>query len=358
MSRRLLVVAATVAALMPAALTAGTAVAAPTDPFILEGQLDQSTLTEKITSPAGVGVDQQTGNVIVFDAATSNLVQFDSGGHPVDFVGTESPEAFTNVFGGIFNPLQVVVDNSGTASQGNIYIAVTGIAVAGFGPDGKPLANFPIPTGEGTCGAAVGPTGNLWIVISHWWGEGAAFEYGPDGTPTGKSAPSVGQSAEPACPSAMDSLGDLYVLDTGGLIEKVDPVANTNLGVVGDGASALSMQVDPSTKNVYANRRTKIVGYQYTAGSVTEKQPFETLSEIGCAAYEAQPGCDSFGFAFDATGQYLYLVETTDSVGTVRWGYSTASRRCRRPSSGRPWSAECARTTPFSPRGSSRTGRT
>jgi len=121
----------------------GTAAAAPTDPFQYKFTFD--------TAAAGgfeggnyFVTNHQTGNVLVFERG--RIVQFGSDGNPVNFSGLGEP-SFVPGGGNL-----LLVDNSGGATQGNIYmLSSTGCCGSGgeqyfaFGPDGLPLTSNPIP---------------------------------------------------------------------------------------------------------------------------------------------------------------------------------------------------------------------
>ena len=90
-----------------------------------------------------------------------SIDRFDLDGNPTKFPGTGSTSLPVPVgyYGGPgYNPDKLAIDNSGTATQGNIYLSSEQFGVYGFNPDGLPInANFPLNR-RGSAGSRRRPT--------------------------------------------------------------------------------------------------------------------------------------------------------------------------------------------------------
>jgi len=292
--RRVQIIGALCLAMASCMVGAVSASAAPTDPFFPAGSFDGSQTPEGSFQAGSLAVNYETGNIILFDQAHSSIVQLDPAGHPVNFSGLGSPVI------PVASPGTLTVDNSGGPTQGRIYLASNG-EIFGFGADGKPLgAKFPLGRpddeglGAGLCQVAVAADGHFWAIEGNF-----AFltfyvrEYESDGTPIG-GAISVGQRG--SCAGAFDELGNFYRGN-----QKFDAGAGfAPLGSTGDEGTlehpnANQVQIDPSTQDVFLDHGSLISGSRYSDPLVT-RAPFETI-----------PGYGGEGFAFDRTGQTMYV---------------------------------------------------
>jgi hypothetical protein len=189
------------------------------------------------TSPAGLGVDQQNGDVYVVDNsgfATGVVRRYDSTGAAKDF--TAGPDSGTNTLGGSspfsFSPFvpgtfgAVAVDRSGGLSDGNIYVLDFGPSFTGevhvFSNDGTPLTTL---TGSGTpaggfaaaCGLGVDQsTGDLYVGDANDFSTGRVWRYSPSSGTVAEADYSGGiAAAGPLCAAAA-AQGHLYTADVFG----------------------------------------------------------------------------------------------------------------------------------------------
>ena len=114
------------------ALTASSALAAKTHPYTgTSFGPDGAAGSESFTAVQGVGVDQASGDVYVFDGGVGKLFKFDAGGEPADFssLGTNAISG-VRASGNGENEVAVAPAGAPGGTGGDIYIAnVAGIQV-------------------------------------------------------------------------------------------------------------------------------------------------------------------------------------------------------------------------------------
>ena len=204
---------------------------------------------------AGADIHQQDGNLIVFDdgyAYAGNpfeyfqgmLSQFTGSGVPVPFSGlTQNVNAIVDIPG---YTGAIAVDNSGTSTNGNIYIHTWDNIVRGYDPSGTPLTgNFPINFGgESVSGLAVAPDGKIWVAIRN---SSKVVQFTNGGAPTGVE---IDLGFSPGWIET-DGNGNLYVTAEGfGDTVKFNS-AGTELFKVETEQFSSSVGVDPANGNVY-----------------------------------------------------------------------------------------------------------
>jgi hypothetical protein len=152
----------------------GSALALRAHPFLETfGSAEQPSLLE----PEGMAVDQATGDLLVIDREARTVSRYNADGTPADFsaLGTnvvdgaggadKTPQGHF-VFGGP-GEVQIAVDNSGGAADGDIYLTQAGAKVIDiFGAEGSYLGQL-TGSSEGSftepCGVAVDPAGNVYV---------------------------------------------------------------------------------------------------------------------------------------------------------------------------------------------------
>ena len=129
--------ARSVAATALTTLTAGVLAAAPASAHFAR-PLSFSFAASGTTFDTGVAVDQETGAVYVAGYASSNVEKFSAS-------GADEPSFIAPSVG---NPYALAVDNSGSPSKGDVYVAGS-TQVVKFGPLGETVAGFtPITSGS------------------------------------------------------------------------------------------------------------------------------------------------------------------------------------------------------------------
>jgi hypothetical protein len=319
--RRLQIIGALCLVVATTLIVAGSASAAPSDPFQFKYSFNGSGLPSGLSEPVALAVNNQTGDILVSDRAQGTIDQFDSEGNPVNFPATGSPQISLVAGGGGY----IVVDNSGGPTQGNIY--VFGNEYPGYlytyYPDGSPIpggsgGGLHVPSYEGigsgfSCyGGGVGPDGELWFNSNTYSGgnpSAAAVELTPEGVPTGKeeqiSVPE-GVGFTNGCQMAFDGVGNAYVPRNSNSfvipLTKIDAKNNfTSLGDIGlkgnfNGIGEIA--VDPATNDLYVDEHTKVMRSAYS-DPLVERPATEAIAGIS----------ESHGIAFDPTGQFLYVSE-------------------------------------------------
>jgi hypothetical protein len=298
--RRLLILALVALGALAAASPAG---AAPTDPFQFKHFFDTSGISGGVEGATQMAVNHETGNVLVLERG--RIDQFDAEGNPVDFSGTGSP-TIENV-GGQY----LLIDNTGTATQGNIYVidvqgccGFAGERFWSYGPDGEPLGTNPheeIGTSiMGFQGAWVAPDGQLWMIGFDWSTLSPhVMPVQPDGPPAGPMEPFTLNGGY--YPMFQDELGHVYMPGSEGTFGRYDFTDNyTYEGETGLPTGAPTV-LDPSTGDLYQRQNDKVVGIRYS-DPLVKSSPFGVLSGI-------TGGADAI--VLDASGQTLYIAEGT-----------------------------------------------
>jgi hypothetical protein len=253
------------------------------------------------SSPNGAALNQTTGDLYVADTANARIERFASDGTFISTFGwgvsdgssaaqvcTSSCQAGIpgSGAGQFTSPTFVAVDNSGGASQGDLYVADTatnliqkfdalGNLISSWGDGGTcPAA----PNGQlsGAC-ATDGPfsafgaslagiavsssSGDLWVYNTHAW----MFEFAQDGTFTTDFSTTFGVTPVGI---AVDSADNLYIARGTPYVEKVSDTGE-DLATIDNCGCATGVAVDPATDQVYALHATEVVRFD-SSGSTLE----------------------------------------------------------------------------------------
>src|SRR5436853_472246 len=299
--RRLLVLALV---LLGALATAASAPAAPSDPFQFKKYFDTTEISGGVENVRQIAVNREAGSVTVYERG--RLHQFDAEGNAVDFPATGSP-----TIEGVNGGQALLIDNSGSANQGNIYV-IDGQGCCNFlrerfwsyGPDGESLGTNPheeLGTSSfGIKSAWIAADGQLYLT---------GYDYStvsPHVVPVEPEGPAAGPM-EPWSPVAgeipfvQDDLGHLYAPGTEGTFARYDFTDNyTYEGETGLPTASPTV-LDPSTNDLYQRQNTKVVGIHYS-DPLVKSTPFEVLAGIA--------GGDD-AIALDETGETMYVGEGT-----------------------------------------------
>jgi hypothetical protein len=136
----------------------------------------------QLSSPAGIAVNAASHDVYVADSANHRVDEFSAAGGFVRAFGADVGGAGVNVCsaaclkgssssapGGFITPTYVAIDNSGGASEGDVYVADTGDGlVSKFDAEGKLIESWgtngqigTAPIGEGGAQVALGSLGGV-----------------------------------------------------------------------------------------------------------------------------------------------------------------------------------------------------
>ncbi|MGN6189912.1 MAG: fibronectin type III domain-containing protein [Conexibacter sp.] len=216
-----------------------------------------------------VAVHDATGDIFVIDANSSAVDKFDSTGTPQAFSTAELPPGTTSLTGSntpdlsfsLFGDSDLAVDNSGTASDGNIYVdSEPSGAVYAFDTTGSYLYKL---TGFGdACGVAVDPSGNVWV--SDYIAQ-TVTQFTSAGVATGTSVDTSAQGRP--CHIAFDSNDNLYVSTYSGPVEKYDS-SGAHVAQIDPGSSN-AVAVNRSDDHVYVDHGSEIAEYDAAGGSVS-----------------------------------------------------------------------------------------
>ena len=240
------------------------------------------------------------------------------------FNAAGSPSAFSALGPGVnsikvenlYGFADIAVDNSGTVSQGTIYVFGEGQPAHAFLPSGKELkeGKFPLQApGGSTCGAAVDPEGNFWWAQS---GVGA-IGYNAAGVPLNKIvAPGSGlchfainQGREAALP-ALPTLGYFYIAPLyGGTMQAYD--AEGNLKNEFEVGGSLSWTVNPANGNILVNNGDHIGEWAPSTTSTpgAELGTFGTPDPVHGFPDGMNPNCGGRGVAVNEETQRVYVTD-------------------------------------------------
>jgi hypothetical protein len=253
------------------------------------------------TNPEALAVDQSSGDLLVMDAGTGTISRWNPDGTPANFsalggnvidaelgpggkpCGEEpsscdaptppAPEGFT-FFGG--DEMQIAVDNSGTATDGDIYVTRHGPNVVYiFAKTGKYLGELT----EGSsgpfsepCGVAVDQTGAVYV--DDYLQTGGLQKFTPSGNPVANTdfVTSFPEPRNP-CPLAVgagSTAGFLFVTELVGQIYKID--AATKAIAYQFAQSVTTEAVDPTSGNVLVAHGEEVTEYDASGATQAVEQ--------------------------------------------------------------------------------------
>ena len=285
-------------------------------------------------SPAGVAVNDTTGDVYVVDSGNDRIDEFEANGTfvrawgwGVKEVGKEEKLQTCTVLTGcvpgsagagagqLDAPEAIAVNNSGKTvsedpSVGDLYVTNTADnVVEKFSASGAYLGQISSGVGGtafgGLLGVAVSPGGALWVYAE------------PTGTPVGEGEASVNSytDAEPnefvegeshATPTegswpgfAVDSEGNFYVIHLRGrYVEKLNGAGEQIAYEVG-GAGSTAVAVDPSSNDIYVNVGNEVEVFNSALARIDTFESAHPVSGSGVAVNPASGSVYVTGAASD-----------------------------------------------------------
>jgi hypothetical protein len=268
-------------------------------PTQASASLGEFTLTSTFDSfeSEAVGVNQATNDVYVYHAG--KISKYDADGNPVNFSSTGTNEIAAE--GGGTDETEIAIDESGGATNGDIYLAGSFAGTHIFDSGGKPLGVLSeapgVPWGEVACGVAVDHTGRVYLGVY----PGHINEYVPSTNPATNADYTTTIESNEACNLAVDPEGSLYA-DTwangrNGAIFKYAAQAGGNKLIEADGGGTVAVVNSP--------------GAELFVGHHNEIQQFDNAGNLLSAF--ANPGSDQYvAVAIDAKNGRLYASNQTN----------------------------------------------
>lgn len=244
-----------------------------------------------LSATSGVGVNEATHDVFVADSGHGDVVEFEANGTRVA------------TFGSIATPTFLAVDNSGGASEGDIYVVsggenkvlrftASGSLDLSWGTSGE-LGGF----GE-IAGIAVGQSGTLYVLEEN----STVHEFDPAGVEQSQFEAPRGTSIAGL---AVDSEGNLYKVDGSPEVTKFDGSGGTLSENLTGREDASGLGVDAADDGLYV--------LNGNSGA-----PFISEFQVGCGERckakaefgETELTGTLSGIAIDAGSEKAYVAET------------------------------------------------
>ena len=258
----------------------------------------------EFSGPAGVAVNEETGNVYVVDRGNNRVEEFDSTGSTLlgDFNGAAAGHA-------LFSPEGIAIDNSGNPldpSDHDVYVVDTGNHVVDkFSAAG--VYESQISTGAqgaalGTLdGVAVDTAGVVWIYQENSTGSGEINSYSD-----AQSNEFLSSRVSPFGTSpgfAVDSEDNLYVNRGVGFFAKLNSAGEKTPIEALDEEESVAAAVDSSNGNVYVDNVGSVAEFS-SSGSL--------LDRFGAGHLTA-----GSGLAVNGATQTVYVADTATSTVAV-----------------------------------------
>jgi hypothetical protein len=329
-ARKLAAIASALLCAVAAVLSLASAPALAAKEFVPTGSFGSEGAGEgQFEQPIGVAVNDSTeplvepaaGDVYVADKNNSRIERFSAeGAYIAQFNGGETPEkSFTE-------PSAIAIDNSGSVldpALGDVYIVSNGGTIDEFSSigiyksqlsgtcenDGEPAVEpNACPDGKtkeiirfgGVKGLAVDHSGDLWVYTENREnGEGGVDEFSDTGSflKSFKTGHFAGEGI------AVDSIGDVYVVNSGDEVLRFEEATGKELAEFGERATALA--VDPATNDLLVDKE-----YYQVEGSVELYTPSGELLET----FPSEGLAWSQGIAVNNTGTAYTSERLADKV--------------------------------------------
>jgi hypothetical protein len=196
--------------------------------------------------PIHVAVDEASGDVYV--ASPSFVYHLNSAGESIPFSAIAPSTVLEKP---MYYEAGMAVDNSGTGTQGRLYLKTSGEGLAAYLPSGAPVgAPFPLSPPSGACGVDVAPDGGIWVATSF----DGALRFGPGGAASNESIPT-----SPSCHLAIDADENFYSGSSAGQPPGQPVKKNSRTGALLDaewaaeGKGSGVLAIDRSTGEVMAS---------------------------------------------------------------------------------------------------------
>jgi hypothetical protein len=276
----------------------------------------------------GVTVDHSSGDVLVIDAGAKTVTRFNPDGTPANFSGLgtnvidakggadKTPQDGFDFGPGFGGEAQVAVDNSGTATDGDIYVTQAKANLVDiFAASGEYLGQLTKAgtspfSGFSPCGVAVASNGDVFLAGA---GEGKIHKFAPTANPptdsdyvtsfTGLTTPC--NLAAGAGSTAGSLFVNTFVTLKGNSVLQLDGTSGAVKSVV-EPEESRAVAVDPVSGHVY------VLHVELEFGSAKSKTVREYAGPtlISVTPYEGSANPGSNAIAVDGSGN-LYEAYTT-----------------------------------------------
>ncbi len=266
------------------------------------------------SAAAGLTVDPASGDLLVIDTAAGTLSRFKADGSPAEFSALGSNQITGLSFAG-FREVEVAVDDSGTATDGEIYLMLGGPShvVEIFANNGEPLGQLSGSEEGGfeeVCGVTVGPDASVYV--GEFSGGGHVHKYEPTGAVVKNTDNSLNFAVENPCnlaAGAGPSAGSLFVLvPYNGAVEKFNATTGAEDYVLDPGPST-TLSVDPTSGHLFVAQESKVAEFD-ASGALGATEVSTTIL-----------GSQVRGVAFNGTAERLYVAregsETIEVFGAI-----------------------------------------
>jgi hypothetical protein len=268
----------------------------------------------------GLAVAQSSEDILVIDGEANTVTRWNPDGTPSEFsaLGTnvidgaaggadETPQGGLTF--GSPGEVQIAVDNSGGATNGNIYVPQAGAKVVDvFAEDGSFLGQL-TESSEGVfaepCGVAVDPVGNVYIGDF----SGAIHKYEPSASPPVNTDNSANFPFSGNCTLAAGvgpTAGFIFPAHFNGSLAKLDSVTGEEKYEVAAGPTT-TVTVDPASGHVYVATGTE--AQEYDASGTTNATSLSSFSKAGMVT----------GIAVDEASSNVYVARAGNPNIEV-WG--------------------------------------
>ncbi|HST56034.1 MAG TPA: hypothetical protein VLJ42_09100 [Solirubrobacteraceae bacterium] len=279
-----------------------------------------------LASNSGVAVNNATHDLYVADTGNARVDQFSSAGVFVRAWGWGVADGTTNALqtctsdchaglpgagvGQFTSPTFIAVDNSIGLSQGDVYVGDTASnAVLKFSASGTYISTN---TGSAATAPVNGPfaplagvtvdgSGDLWVYDTN----STMFEFAQDSSYITDFDFRFGVTAGGI---DIDAAGNLYVLESAGVVEQFTPVGVDVGAVNGDARDALGLALNRSTGELYMNSGGSVIRHYLSScdagGSCTAADTFGSRSLSAAAGLGVDPSNDSV-FVADSGAQTI-----------------------------------------------------
>jgi DNA-binding beta-propeller fold protein YncE len=219
----------------------------------------------QFSNPAGVAVDQASGEVYVVDAGNNRVERFGPEGKYLgQFNGAPSHL--------LAAPWSIAVDNATGVAKGDVYVADGARNVVEvFGPEGQYISELEgTPTGPGGAlepfakleALAVAPTGNVWVYDQ----EGHVAEFTAAGGYLGRFTTERGA----AHGLAVDASEHIYVLFGCDCLGKYTPTGEQLESSATETIEGHSLTIDEASHDLYLVGPSDVRQYDASGGLVRE----------------------------------------------------------------------------------------